>query len=87
MLRGVEDADETPLSIPLHTLLPDAAETIEMTFGRFSEWTPTDTGLFETVKSRFYVNMCRASNQVPYEGASPAAGRPDQVQPPTRRDD
>ena len=67
LLRGVEDTDETPLSIPLHTLLPDAAETIEMIFARFSEWTPTDTGLFETVKSRFYENMCRASNQVPYE--------------------
>ncbi len=66
-LRGVGDETETPLSIPLYTLLSDPAEMIELTFTRFTEWTPTDTCLFETVKSRFYENMCRASNQIAYE--------------------
>lgn len=67
LLGMVEDAGDSPLTVPLFTYLPDPTETVEIIFYRLSDNTPTDTGLFEAVKNQFYQNLCRASNQVPHQ--------------------
>jgi hypothetical protein len=66
-LARVPDMGASPLSIPLHTLVPDLAEQVEHFIGRANLDRVMDAGLFEAVRVRLYENVCQVSGLVPYQ--------------------
>src|SRR5207248_452248 len=61
-------ADDNPtLTVPLLSVLPHPADTVDSIIGTLTSQSLVNAGLFVEFQDRVYENICRASNIVPYE--------------------